>query len=494
MSSVEIALYTLGVVIFLGAIFVSIALHELGHLYYAKKFGCRVSQYMVGFGPTIWSRKKGETEYGIKLIPLGGYVKIIGMFPPETDREKRISRGEKVEKVSFDATATVSPGAASAAAPAQEGTSANTIAHTAAAATEDEPLTLRKSNTGLFAQMVSQTRAAEFEFVEPGDRDRLFYKLPATKKILIMLAGPGVNITLAFLCFLAVYGLYGVHTIEPTGRAVVSVVSDCVIPETENRQVCQEGDAVSPARAAGLEPGDQIVVFNGQQITSWDQFSDLIHVNHDEMMTLAVQRDGEQVTLQPTRMVAMERDLEGTGELTTVGFLGVEPESTEVVTRHGPIYTMLYMGEMTAHAVSSVVELPARVYNVAAAIVGQDERAQDGPMSVIGGSRLAGEVASSDAEGLDVAGKAALLGLVIGSFNLFIGVFNLIPLLPLDGGHIVGSAYEGIRRWIARTLKRPDPGHVNVARQLPIAYALGFVLMSMSLVLMIGDIVVPLKS
>jgi membrane-associated protease RseP (regulator of RpoE activity) len=134
------------------------------------------------------------------------------------------------------------------------------------------------------------------------------------------------------------------------------------------------------------------------------------------------------------------------------------------------------------------------VYNVAEAIFGQNERAQDGPMSVIGGSRIAGEVASSDAAGLDVAGKAALLGLVIGSFNLFIGVFNLIPLLPLDGGHIAGASYEGIRRWLAKVFRRPDPGHINVARQLPVAYMLGFALLSMSIVLMVGDIVVPLSS
>ncbi|MGI8307015.1 M50 family metallopeptidase [Saccharopolyspora hattusasensis] len=471
-----VLLYALGVAIFLVAIFLSIALHELGHLYYAKKFGCRVSQYMVGFGPTLFSWKRGETEYGVKLIPLGGYVKIIGMFPPETDREKRISRGEKP-------------------APAQErdGEPSEVIA-AAANATEDAPLTLRKSNTGLFAQMISQTRAAEFELVEPGDSERLFYKLPATKKILVMLAGPGVNIALAFACLLGVYGLYGVHSTEPTGRAVVAVVSDCVIPETENRVVCEEGDQLSPARAAGLQSGDQIVAFNEQAVTSWAQLSDLIHSNGDGSMKLEIMRDDQRVILQPTRTVAMPRDIEGTGKYGTVGFLGVEPESHEVVTRHGPLFTMLRMGEMTAHAVSSVIDLPARVYNVAEAIFGQDERAQDGPMSVIGGSRIAGEVASSTVQGLDAGGKATLLGLIVGSFNLFIGVFNLIPLLPLDGGHIAGAAWEGIRRWLAQVLRRPDPGHVNVARQLPIAYMLGFALLSMSVVLMVGDIIVPLKS
>lgn len=177
-----------------------------------------------------------------------------------------------------------------------------------------------------------------------------------------------------------------------------------------------------------------------------------------------------------------------------VGFVGIEPERHEVVTRHGPLYVLDYMADTTGHAVMSIATLPAKVYNVAQAIFGQEERAQDGPMSVIGGSRLAGEVAASDLEGLDPAGKAALLGLVIGSFNLFIGVFNLIPLLPLDGGHIVGAAWEGLRRHLARLRRRPDPGFVNVAAQLPFAYALGFALLSMSLVLMLGDIIVPLKS
>ncbi|MFC7849364.1 M50 family metallopeptidase [Arthrobacter sp. NPDC057388] len=483
MTGPEIALYALGVVIFLAAILVSIALHELGHLYFAKKFGCRVSQYMVGFGPTVWSRKKGETEYGIKLVPLGGYVKIIGMFPPETDREQQISRGEQVP--------------ASAPAHQEHFSEAHSgVLVAASAATPDAPLTLRKSNTGLFAQMVSQTRAAEFELVEPRDADRLFYKLPAPKKILVMLAGPGVNIALAFLCFLCVYGIYGVHSVEPTGRPAVSVVSDCVIPQDAKRTACQDSDQVSPARAAGLQPNDLVVSFNGQPVASWSQLSDLIHANGSSVAVMEVERDGKLVKLQAAHTIAMPRDLdgEGPGQTATVGFLGVEPESREVVTRHGPVYTLERMGEMTGHAVSSIVQLPARVYNVAQAIFGQGERAQDGPMSVIGGSRLAGEVAASTRPGLDIGGKAALLGLVVGSFNLFIGVFNLIPLLPLDGGHIAGSAFEGTRRWLAQRLRRPDPGHVNVARQLPVAYVIGFAMLSMSLVLMVGDIVVPLKS
>lgn len=482
MSGPTVALYALGVLILMFAIMASIALHELGHLHYAVKFGCRVSQYMVGFGPTVWSRTIGETEYGVKLVPLGGYVKIIGMFSPATREQERISRGEAVDE---------------SAASAQEAQDALQSAGRQAEATgQPQELRLRKSNTGLFAMMVSQTRAAEFELVEPGDRDRLFYKLPAAKKILVMLAGPGVNIALAFGCFLAVFGIYGTHDVVPTGRPVVAAVSDCVIPEHENRSVCEPGDQPTPGKAAGLQPGDGIVSFNGARISSWDQLSELIHANGSGTMEILVVRGGQEVALKQANSVAIPRDLDGAGpeSQATVGFVGISPESHEVVAHRGPIFVMDQMAEMTAHAVTSVVDLPGRVFNVAQAILGLDQRSQDGPMSVIGGSRLAGEVASSQAEGLDVGGKAALLCMVIGSFNLFIGIFNLVPLLPLDGGHIAGAAYEGLRRRLARLFKRPDPGHINVAAQLPLAYCLGFVLLAMSMVLMVGDVIVPLKS
>ncbi|WP_181273578.1 M50 family metallopeptidase [Brevibacterium oceani] len=472
-------LYALGVVIFLIAIFVSIALHELGHLHYAKKFGCRVSEYMVGFGPTVWSRKLGETEYGIKLVPLGGYVKIIGMFPPEKGEtiEQAVERSKELKRQRE--AAAEKPGGGADAAPSPE---------------REPEVVLRKSNTGLFAQMVSRSRSAEFELVEPGDEDRLFYKLPWHRKMLVMLAGPGVNICIAFVCFLGVYGIHGVHTVEPTGEPVVATVADCLIDESEGRTTCAADDPYSPARMAGLEVGDEIVAFNGEPVETWDEVSALVHANQDGPLQLDVVRDGEQVSLSQTSTVTMARDLDGTGETTTVGYLGVSPVSEEVVTRHGPIYTMIQMGETTAHAVTSIAQLPVKVWNVAQAVVGVDERDQDGPMSIVGGSRLAGEVTSSDAEGLDIGGKTALLVMFIGSFNLFIGVFNLVPLLPLDGGHILGAAWEGLRKGIAKVRRKADPGYVNVAAQLPLAYCIGLALVSMGLVLMIGDLVVPLRT
>ena len=158
-------LYLLGVVLFVGAILVSIGLHELGHMIPAKRFGGKVTQYFIGFGPTVWSRQVGETEYGLKAIPLGGYVKIVGMLPPGATELGEVTYDEHGEQVTR----------------------------------------VRKSNTGMFTQLISDARAAEWELVQPGDEDRLFYKLPPWKKIVVMAGGPSVNILIAFALFWGIY-------------------------------------------------------------------------------------------------------------------------------------------------------------------------------------------------------------------------------------------------------------------------------------------------
>ena len=145
---------------------------------------------------------------------------------------------------------------------------------------------------------------------------------------------------------------------------------------------------------------------------------------------------------------------------------------------------------MTVDVVQSLAQLPIKVYGVGKAIVGLEERDPNGPVSVVGGGRLAGEVAAH--ETFPLKDKIVSLVMLIAGFNLFVGLFNFIPLLPLDGGHIAGALYEGLRRGWARVRGRPDPGYVDVARLLPIAYVMGLALLLMGVVLIIGDIVVPL--
>ena len=444
--------YILGVVIFAAAILASIGLHELGHMIPAKAFGGKVTQYFIGFGPTLWSTRKGETEYGVKAIPLGGYVKIVGMLPP--------GAAELADEVSVDAQG-------------------------------NQVVKVRKSNTGMFTQLISDARAAEWETITPEDSDRLFYKMTWWKKVVVMAGGPTVNILIAFFIFWGVFGLYGQHTIEPNaGAPVIEDVSQCVIPYADEGRACTAKDPASPAVQAGLQPGDVVTSFNGTPVTGWDQFRDLIRSNEDGEAVIGYERNGQELT-GTTSTTVEARPTSGTDlTLHQVGFLGVTPTSHPVVVTGGPVYTVEQMGHMAVQTVQALATLPVKVWGVAEAIVGAKERAIDSPVSIVGGGRLAGETVSH--QGFPFTEKAVFLLMLIAGFNFFIGMFNFIPLLPLDGGHIAGALWEALRRSWARLRGRPDPGYVDVARLLPIAYVVASCLLIMGVVLIVGDLVVPL--
>jgi len=439
------------VVIFAVAIMVSIGLHELGHMIPAKRFGGKVTQYFIGFGPTVWSRRVGETEYGVKAIPLGGYVKIVGMLPPGAT--------ELADEVSVDADG-------------------------------NQVVRVRKSNTGLFTQLISDARAAEWETIGPEDSDRLFYKMPSWKKIIVMAGGPTVNILIAFVIFTGVFATYGNPADDKPYSPVVSDVVDCVLPAAETGRACTDADPVAPAKAAGIEEGDRLVAFNGVPFTTWEALQKQIRSNDDGVATIVVDRDGQQLTLT-TNTTVTARPTSATDEtLTQVGFLGVSPTFRGYV-QGGPLYTLEQMGTMTKDTVVALGTLPQKVWGVAEAIVGVHPRDPEGPVSIVGGGRIAGETVSH--EDFPVKEKAVFLLMLIAGFNLFIGMFNFIPLLPLDGGHIAGALWEALRRRWARLRGRPDPGYVDVARLLPIAYCVAACLLVMGSVLIVGDLVVPVQ-
>lgn len=440
-----VLMYTLGVVLFVVGVAVSIGLHEVGHLVPAKKFGVKVTQYFVGFGRTLWSRRRGETEYGVKAIPLGGYVKLVGMLPPG-DEER------------FDA---------------------------------EGRMKIRKSNTGMFTQVISDARAAEYELVEPGDEDRLFYKLPWWKKVIVMAGGPTVNLVLAFLLFGAVFMIHGATVTTTT----IDEVSDCVIavtPETldQPQRKCTDDDPVAPAKAAGLQRGDEVLSFNGTEVTSWEQFSGLIRANDDGRATIVVERDGRQVTTTTSTTVsARPGTADAPDEIVEVGFLGVVPE--QVLERQGPVFVVTTMGTYTWETVKALGQMPVKLWHVGRAALGLEERAADSPMSVVGASRVAGEVASEHT--IPLGDRFFGLLALLGGINLFVGMFNFVPLLPLDGGHIAGALYEAVRRGLARLFGRPDPGYFDTAKLLPVAYVMAGVILVMSVVLIYADIVVPVQ-
>lgn len=441
-----LVLYTLGVLFFAFAIVASIALHELGHLVAAKSFGTKVTQYFVGFGPKVWSKRVGETEYGVKAIPLGGYVKIIGMLPPAAaEEEVTTAHGERALKV-------------------------------------------RQSNTGMFTQLISDARAAEWELVEPGDEDRLFYRLTWWRKIVVMAAGPTVNLVIAFLIFGGIFATYGNPRDLHFDTEINSVVG-CVVPYSEDNRPCTDADPISPARAAGLRAGDRIVSFNGTPVDDYDELQALIRANSDGTATISYVRDGVTETTTTNTTVTARPTSTEDETLVQVGFLGITP--TYHLGTGGPLYTVREMGSLAVLTGKAMVHLPVKVWDVALAIAGVKERDPQGPVSVVGGGRIAGETASAPAFPLQE--KLLSLLMLVAGFNFFIGLFNFVPLLPLDGGHIVGALYEAVRRGWARIRGRPDPGYVDVARLLPIAYGVGALLLVMGVVLIIGDLVAPIR-
>ena len=428
-------LYLAGVVLFVVGLAISIGLHEAGHMAFGKLFGVRVPQYFIGFGKTVWSTKRGETEYGVKAFPLGGYVKMIGMLPP-------------------------APGA--------------------------DARRIRKSNTGMFAQLVSDARASEYELIEDGDEDRVFYKLPWWKKLTVMGAGATINVLIAFLLFGGVFALHGVQ--EPT--TTIGVVSDCVVAihVGERPHKCRPQDPVAPAHEAGLRKGDRVVAFNGTTITSYAQLQRLVRANGSGTASIAVDRDGRRVVLHTSTTVNALPSLQGDGTTTVhAGFLGITP--TVHFVGKGAGYTVRTMAGYTWDTVTALAHLPQKLWGVAEAVVGAQPRAQDSPMSVVGASRVAGQIASD--QKISLGDRVASAVMLLGAVNLFVGVFNFVPLLPLDGGHMAGALFEAVRRGIARLRGRPDPGYFDVARLLPVAYVMAGLLLVMTVLLVYADIVVP---
>jgi len=445
-------MYLLGVLFVALGISLSIALHEVGHLLPAKRFGVKITQYMVGFGPTIWSRQRGETEYGLKAIPLGGYIRMIGMFPPK-------------------------PGA--------------------------DPSMLRGSSTGRFSQLMDQARDESMEQVKPGDENRVFYKLSTPKKLVVMLGGPTMNLVIAVVLLGGIFTLYGIG--EITAR--VSAVSQCVqtVPATGTAPAtCSPSDPQAPANVAGIRPGDRVTSLAGAPVRNWDDVRALIRPNGGRQISVVVERDGKTLHLTATPILNNVPRVDDAGNLVVgpdgkaltdrVGFMGFSP-SAEIVKQ--PITAVpALIGDQLSRTAGVVLRIPQKMVGIAKAAFGGGVR-DPSLMSVVGVGRVAGEVADGQLSGVigsnSVSSKLVFLLSLIASLNIALFVFNLIPLLPLDGGHAAGALWEGLKRQVARLRGRPNPGYVDVAKALPVAYVVSIALIGMSVLLIYADLVNPIK-
>jgi len=436
-----VILFIVGVLVIALGLLVSIALHEWGHYYPAKKFGVYISQFMIGFGPTLISRTKGDTEYGIKAIPLGGYVAMAGMYAPSEP-------GGKPEA----------------------------------------------STTGFFDQVVGDSAAPQTA-TELDIDTRSFYRLPLHRRIIIMLGGPVMNLLIAIVLYAVVLMGFGVPSLSLT----VGSVSECVVPATELRSECLPEDPAAPGAAAGILPGDRILSVAGEPVDGWFRVTEIIRTSPGRPVAVVVDRGGEEVQLSVTPLLSERYAFDESGEILVdeagnpvveyVGFVGI---GSSFVNQRQSVTTVLpAVWDNVVGVVRIIVTLPERLVDVAQAAFGTQERDPNGPLSVVGVGRIAGEIASVDS--LAVRDRVSSLIGILASLNVALFVFNLIPLLPLDGGHVAVGLYEGAKRRVYRALGKSDPGPVNASKLIPVTLVVVGILGSMSLLLMYADIVNPIR-
>lgn len=433
--------YVIGVLVFVVGMLASIALHEVGHMVPAKRFGVRVSQFMVGFGPTIRSWTRGETEYGFKWIPLGGYVRLVGMYAP-------------ARPVPAGAT----------------------------------------PRSGRFEEMAEDARAVSAEEILPGEEPRAFYNLSAPKKLVVMLGGPFMNLVIAAVLISVVTLGWGVASATSTLSAVVP----CAPTTTSVADACADGAPGSPAALAGLEPGDRVVEYGGKAVDGWEELTARIAAVGPHPTTVVVERAGERLTLDlvPVELTRTVVDAAGAPVLADDGsertvtstYVGIQP--TVEADRSLTAVPQQLWAQVSGTA-GIVVTLPGQVWDVARTLVTGEERSAQSVMSIVGVGRVAGEVGTIGGDEVGIGDRVAVWLSLLASLNVALFVFNLIPLLPLDGGHVAGALYEGAKRQLARRRGRPDPGPADTARMMPLAYGVFVLLVGMSVLLVVADIVRP---
>ena len=435
-----VLLYILGVLVVVVGLAVSIGLHELGHLWPAKLFGVRVGQWMIGFGPTIFSFRKGETEYGMKWIPLGGYISMSGMFPP------------------------LKPGGES-----------------------------RDASTGFLDTLVQDARDSSADTIHAGEEERSFWRLATWKRIVIMLGGPIMNLVLATVLYAVVLVGFGIAVPSTT----VASVSECVIAASEERAECEPGDPLAPAAQAGIQPGDRIVAIDGQPIDGWGDIQGSIRDLAGDRVPFVVERGGEELTLQVEPLASERYIFDDTGQIVesggepvteTIGFVGVGPQ---YAVEQQPVTAVLpAVADNVMRVGELIINLPQRLVDVAEAAFGTEERDPNGPMSVVGVGRMAGEIAALDQ--IPILERVSAMVQLLASLNVALFVFNLIPLMPLDGGHILGAVVDAVRRGWARMRGRVA-APLDTAKWVPLTLAVTAVLGIMSALLIYADIVKPIS-
>ena len=428
--------FALGIVLFALGILIAVALHEAGHFWSARWFGMKATRFFIGFGPTIFAFKRKGVEYGLKALPFGAFVKIVGMTPSEDDIDPETGK----------------PGA-------------------------EDP--------------------------------KAMWRFPVWKRTIVMAAGSITHFALALVTLWVLFSFVGIPDASHANRVPVRVgtVSQCVSPtfvydpQTKSQKACDPAaDPKSPAAQLGLQPGDIILSIDGHAISGNQALRD--ELKNDVGKSVVVQYKRGEQTLSGSAVIPEAQrprsDVLGVktadqitaADLERGGMLGitVDVRSSDLpVLRYGPLdgagQTVTATGTLVERTFESFKAIPSRIPNLWNAIFGA-ERDPNTPVSVVGASRIGGEL-------FELGDWASLLSL-FATLNLFFGIFNLFPLLPMDGGHIAIAWFERVRSFIAARLGRPDPGRVDYYKLAPITLAVIGVLGVFVLLTVTADFVNPI--
>jgi membrane-associated protease RseP (regulator of RpoE activity) len=373
----------LGMLAFVVALLLSVMVHEFGHFVTARRYGMWVSEFFVGFGKRIWSVQRGETEFGVKAIPAGGYCRIEGMSPNDAMPE--------------------------------------------------------------------------------GEEDRAFYKASSGKKLIVLGAGSFLHFVLGYLLLFLLFAGVGTNQVLPIIGEVVSN---------------------SAAQSAGIQAGDEVVSINGVEVTTWYKDVEAIRNSQGKELALGLLRDGKNITITATPRLT---DIDGTERyvLGIVNITGLKRSGVVESASNSFKVTKSFLSE----SIKSLAKLPEKIPALWGATVRGEERDANGLVGVVGVARVSGEAVGSDK--LTPMERLATFLLIVASLNIFVGIFNLLPILPLDGGHMAVAIADEIRAFLARLRGRPRPAPIDVTVLTPITMVVFVVLACLTLLLLVADVINP---
>lgn len=373
----------LGIIAFIVALLLSVMIHEFGHYITARRFGMRISEFFVGFGKRIWSTQRGETEFGIKAIPAGGYCRIDGMAPKDVMPE--------------------------------------------------------------------------------GQEDRAFYKASSGRKLIVLGAGSFLHFVIGYLLLFTLFAGVGTTQVLPV---IGEVIAD------------------SAAQNAGIQAGDEITAINGVKVTRWAKDVEVIRESKGKKLTLTINRNGTDIEVVTAARLT---EIEGSKRYVVgiINQVGLERSDLLTSVKNSGTVTKSFLTE----SVKSLVALPSKIPALWGQTVRGEERDANGLVGVVGVARVSGDAVSSDK--LTVRERLATFILIIASLNIFVGIFNLLPILPLDGGHMAVAIADEVRAIFARIRRRPRPAAIDVTVLTPVTMVVFVILASLTLLLLVADVVNP---